>query len=113
MNIAEVEELDGIIIIHVYGSLSVKVINEFDSVCEDQLIKKPEVIALDCGRLDFIDSIAINHLFKFSHNAKGKDVKLVFFDINPTIKEIFKITNLDKLFSVMSKEQFEAEYTKG
>ena len=110
MNIADIEDLDGVIVIRIYGSLSVKVINEFDSICEDQIIKKPQIIALDCSNLDFIDSIAINHLFRFSHNAKSKDIKLVFYDINPTIKEIFKITNLDKLLTVVSKDQFEAEY---
>ncbi len=110
MSIAEVEEHRGVSVIKIFGSLTIKVIEDFDDICETEIKKRPDVIGLDCRDLDFIDSVGINHLFKLSHSTMSGGIKLVLFDLNPTILEIFRVTNLYKLLKVVSRETFELEY---
>jgi anti-sigma B factor antagonist len=94
----------------VFGALNTKVIVEFDEICDNVLHKKPEILAMDCSSLDFIDSVGINHLFKLSHQAASAEAKFVLYDLNPTIRHIFQVTSLDKLLTILTKESFEAEY---
>jgi len=110
MSIAEIEELDGIIIIKIFGALNAKVIGEFDEMSDSVLRKKPEVLALDCSKLDFIDSVGINHLFRLSQRSSEEEIRFILYDLNPTIKQIFQVTNLDKLLNVVTRETFESEF---
>ncbi|MBN1532908.1 MAG: STAS domain-containing protein [Spirochaetes bacterium] len=110
MSIAEVEEHHGVTVIRIFGSLTMKIVEEFDELCQGAIRKGPEAIGIDCRDLDFIDSVSINHLFKISHLAVDQGIKMILFDMNPTISHIFSVTGLDKLLRVMQKDAFESEF---
>jgi anti-anti-sigma factor len=60
--------------------------------------------------LEYIDSSAIGTLVKFLNNAMNKQIKLIFFDLNKAIQNIFKTARLDNFFTIMSKEEIDEHY---
>lgn len=73
---------------------------------------KPEIIAIDCGEMTFIDSSAIGTFVKFLNNSLSLGIKLIFFDLSDSIERIFSKAKLNKIFSVLSREDFERLYMK-
>jgi anti-anti-sigma factor len=70
----------------------------------------PETIAIDCGEMTFIDSSAIGTFVKFLNNSMSLGIKLVFFDLSESIERIFSKAKLNKIFFVLSREEFERLY---
>ncbi len=76
----------------------------------EQINKEPEVIALDCGKIVFVDSTAIGVLVKVLKNAVKKDIELVFYDLNEPLRRLFDKTALNTFFKVTTKTRFEMDY---
>ncbi|MBN1501055.1 MAG: STAS domain-containing protein, partial [Spirochaetes bacterium] len=82
----------------------------FEELWHSLVEKKPAVIAIDCKELEYIDSSAIGTLVKFLNNAMSKKVKLIFFDLNKAIQNIFKTARLDNFFTIITRDELEKEY---
>lgn len=108
----DVDDFGTVIIIHFYGTLMSDTIKELEETWNEQLEKSPDVVAFDLYNLTQIDSISINHVFKLARIAAEKNIKLVAFDANESMKKIFEVIKLDKVITFMSKQKFEAEYLK-
>ena len=104
------EELSGIIIIHISGTLTRNHLKEAEDIWNEELNKKPEILALDLKDVPQIDSITINHLFKFSERAVKEDVKLIIYDVSDELKKIFDLIKLDRVITFMTRNKFEEEY---
>lgn len=107
-----VEEFEHVIVIDIQGMLTRETLKEAEDVWREQLFKQPEALALNFCEVSQIDSVSINHLFKFSQLASEKDVKLIIYDINESLKKILEVIKMDKVISIMPKNRFEAEYLK-
>jgi len=107
-----IDDFGSIVIIHFYGILTRDTIKEVEEAWNDQLEKSPDVIAFDLKGLTQIDSISINHVFKLSRIAAEKNVNLIIFDANESLKKIFEVIKLDKVITFISKQKFESEYLK-
>jgi len=70
-----------------------------------------KVIAINCKELEYIDSSAIGTLVKFLNNATSKGIKLQFFDLNPSIQNIFKTARLDNFFTITTRENLEKDFS--
>ena len=105
-----IEEKGNIIIVHLSGTLSYDSIKKFDDLVEEQVRKKPEMIALNCIDLDHVDSYGIHHLFKFWKSASNDDIKLIAYDVSPSVMEIMKVTNLNTLMEVLTGKDFIMDY---
>ena len=108
----EVDDFGTVVIIHFYGILTRDTIKEVEETCDDQLEKSLDVLAFDFKDLTQIDSISINHIFKLSRIAAEKNIKLIAFDPNESMKKIFEVIKLDKVITFMPKQKFETEYLK-
>ena len=73
----------------------------------------PSVIGIDCKEMSFLDSSAIGTFVKFLHNAMSHNIKLIFFDLNESIIKIFNKAKLNKIFTIMTREEFESVFMKG
>lgn len=107
-----VEELEKLSIIHVTGEFYIGNIKKFEEIWNTQVEKKPATIAINCSKLEFIDSSAIGTLVKFLNGAMNHNIKLLFYDLSPAIQNIFKTARLDSFFTIITKSAFEAEYLK-
>jgi anti-anti-sigma factor len=104
------EESSNITIINIKGEFHVGNVAKFEEVWHAQVEKKPKAIAINCQDLEYIDSSAIGTLVKFLNNAMSKGIKLQFFDLNPSIQNIFKTARLDNFFTITTREKLEQEF---
>lgn len=106
------EKYPGVVIVHVNGVMTCEHMQGVEQMWHEELEKRPEVMALELKGVLDIDSITINRLFKLAKKAAEYDVKLVVYDSNEQMINIFEIVKLNKLITVMSGEKFYKEYIK-
>jgi anti-sigma B factor antagonist len=105
-----VEQKNSVVIVSIKGEFHIGNVNKFEELWHGLIEKKPEVIAINCKELEYIDSSAIGTLVKFLNNAMSKKIKLIFFDLNAAIQNIFKTARLDNFFTITTREKVEREY---
>ena len=105
-----VEEKKSTIIVHIKGEFHIGNVNKFEELWHKKKKKSPELIAIDCKELEYIDSSAIGTLVKFLNNTMSKKIKLVFFDLNNSIQNIFKTARLDNFFTITTREKLENDF---
>jgi len=105
-----IEELLNVTIINLKGEFFVGNVGKFDEEWRAQVEKKPKAIAINCKELVYIDSSAIGTLVKFLNSAMNHGITLQFFDLNPSIQNIFKTTRLDKFFTITTREKLEKDF---
>ncbi|MFC1671363.1 STAS domain-containing protein [Spirochaetota bacterium] len=103
---------NNISVISINGNFTIEHINEIETVFREVLAKMPEVIGISFKDVDYIDSIGINNLCKFTQSAHRENIELVIFEANKFITEIFHITKLDKIYRIINKEIFDNEYIR-
>ena len=107
---AMIENRDSITIIHLYGSLSMNTVNEFDLVCAKQTGLKPEVIAFEMENLEYIDSIGLSHFIQLLKRATVEEIELIFYNVSETVMQIFRSARFEKLFNILSADDFREKY---
>lgn len=110
INVTIEEPRNNIIIMHIDGEFYIENIQKVEGIWSEQISKQPDVIALDCGKLEYIDSSAIGTLVKFLNSAMNKQIKLVFYDLSPSIGQIFRTARLNNFFTITTGAQFQKEY---
>ena len=105
-----VEEKGDIIIAHLNGDLYIENMKDAENVLNELVSKRPRVLAMNCKNLDYIDSSAIAALVKLVRNAMSKNIELLFYDLNSSIQQIFQTVNLDRFFTITTREKFEEKY---
>jgi len=105
-----VEKNNRISIMRIMGEFYIESIQKVEKIWDDEVAKAPDIIAIDCADLMFIDSSAIGTLVKFLNNAMSKKIRLVFFDLSPSIQQVFKTARLNNFFTITTRDKFEREY---
>ena len=59
----------------------------------------PDLVVLDLGQVDFIDSSGLGAIVAAMKHM-GKDRKLALAGLTPTVERVFKLTRMDTVFSV-------------
>ena len=106
----EIQEFGNIIVLVVSGDVHIGNTGQLEEVWDEQLLKKPRVIAIQGRDITFMDSSAIGTLVKFLNQAARIDLVLNFIDLNPSLLKIFVAAKLDKIFTLMSQEEFSSKY---
>lgn len=106
----KVSQVGKIIIIELGGKYDIESTEEFESIFQKQLESKPELIAVEMSRLEYIDSSGIGSLIKCLNNLKSKNGKLVLVGMKPMILNVFKLAKLDFFFEILSSLEFKNKY---
>lgn len=106
--IAEVR--GSITIISLDGEFSLGNVKDVERVWNEQVSASPAFIAFDCKKLTFIDSSAIGTLVKFLNASSKAGFKMLFFDPSESLGRIFHTAKLNRIFTVISREEFEQNY---
>lgn len=101
-----------VVILHFHGNLTREALKDVQDAWSDEVDARPDVIALDFRDVAQIDSICINHIFKMAKTAEKETIRLVIFDVYETLKKIFEVIKLDRVVTIMTKQQFESAYLK-
>ena len=101
---------DNIVIMSLPEQFDVRSIPSVEDCWGKTVLKKPDVIGVDCGNLRFIDSSAIGTLVKFYNISLSHNIEMYLFDLNSPLTRILDITKISKLISVISKDDFIQRY---
>ena len=106
----DMSERNGIVTVSVAGEISLHTVKEFNSALEKYTTSGCKVIALDLKNLPYLDSFAISRLIKLSQSLKEKNIKFILVNLNEHLKQIFHMGTFDKLFTIMTGDEFEAGF---
>jgi anti-sigma B factor antagonist len=97
-------------IIRIKGEFFLGYVRQVEEAWNQLAAASPELIAIDCKEMTFVDSSAIGTFVKFLHNSMAHNIKFVFFDLNDSIARIFSKAKLNKIFTILSREDFDNLY---
>lgn len=97
-------------IMHLDGKLYFESLNYLTEIWTQIVAKHPKVIAMDCKELGGIDSSSIGTLVQFFNEAMNKNIELVFYDLNPSIRKLFLTIHLEQFFTVTTGKKFMTKY---
>jgi anti-anti-sigma factor len=107
----QIEQKEDVVILHLCGALCSQNANRAEEVWNDQLTRCPTVLAINFKDLDYIDSMGVSHLVKLHRNADSSKVELILYNMNEKVNNFFITADLDKLFNILSLEEFENNYS--
>ncbi len=110
MSEIRVEEFDNIVIIFISGEVTMVTVNDIDNTCKKYLNSDIDVLALDMKGVQFIDSFGISRVIKESKAFASQGIEFVLVNLNDNINQIFKIATFDRLFKIMTKDEFNYKY---
>ncbi len=96
--------------IEISGKFDIESTEEFESIFAKVIDPNPAVVAIDMGRLDYIDSSGIGSLIKSLNVLKSKKGKLVLVGMKPMIQNVFKLAKLDMFFEILNPADFQTKY---
>lgn len=106
----EIEERDNTVVICITGVLSMGTVDEFDHAFKKFVNSKLDAVALDLRNMAFLDSFGMNRIIKVSRLFAGSGTGFVLINMNDAIRNTFAITTFDKLFTIMSGDEFNRKY---
>lgn len=105
-----VEKFGDTIIIHLDGVFNIDSVSVVERIWADQVIKMPRLIAINCMKLESLDSSAIGSIVKFFNYAMGSGIMMVFYDLNPQIRKLFETAKLTRYFNITTVSEFKNRY---
>jgi anti-sigma B factor antagonist len=102
IGVMEVETRDGVMVVR-FGTATIDASEGFEKIAKDlrQLVgeQKPAKMVVDFGRVVFFSSHMLGLLVDIWRRLKDCGGLLVISGINPNLNRVFRITNLDKVFT--------------
>ncbi|TGL63868.1 anti-sigma factor antagonist [Leptospira ognonensis] len=96
--------------IEISGKFDIESTEEFESIFAKVIEPNPSIVAIDMGKLDYIDSSGIGSLIKSLNLLKSKKGKLILFGMKPMIQNVFKLAKLDMFFEILNPSDFHSKY---
>jgi anti-anti-sigma factor len=106
----DINRNENIVNIKLIGKYDIEELLFFSTLFNDEINKKPEVIALDLADLTYIDSSAIGSLIRYMNKAVKENVNFLCYNLNKNIENIFRISKLDQFLPIMSNQDFQKKY---
>jgi len=105
-----IETREKISYVNIVGDFFIGNVVSFEAMWEKITETRPEIIAVNCRDIVFIDSTALGTLVQFLKFLMNRNIQLVFFDLSIAVDTLFKATRLDKFFKITTREKLELEY---
>ncbi len=106
----DVEERDWILIVSLTGELQFSYTEELGALFKKYTNSKFKVIALDLKNMPYLDSFGISRIIKISRQLISGGADFFLIDLYEDVYQILKIATLDKLFKIMTREDFSLTY---
>ena len=105
-----IEQFGDIIIVHLEGVFNIDSISRVESTWAEQVKKVPRLIAINCMKLESLDSSAIGSIVKFFNYASSRGIMMVFYDLNPQLQKLFETAKLTRYFNITTLNEFKNRY---
>ncbi len=96
----EVTKAGGVNIVTLQGRLDIMMSMELEKQMKELLDSGAGRILIDLGGLDFLSSSGLRIFIECAKRLKGSKGRLVFCRPNPSVLNVFKITQLDSVFEI-------------
>ena len=98
-------ERNGTMICYLSGEVTIDTAQELKRTLQGVIDNKWQSVLLHLGGLEYIDSSGLAALVQFSIDLKNIQGVMVLSDMPPTIRSIFGITKLEKMFKIYETEE--------
>jgi len=105
-----IEKKKSVSFVHIYGDFNINSVVDFEAEWDKIIETKPELVAIDCKNISFIDSTALSALVQFLKFLVGRNIKLSFFDLSNAVDRLFQASMLNKFLTITTQEKIESEY---
>jgi anti-sigma B factor antagonist len=92
------------------GKFTIEDISQFKEKTGPLAAKPVTTILMSFTDLDYVDSSGIGSLILLMNTAKNQGVNMVFYNVQPEIKNVFRISHLDKFFNITTAEELVKHY---
>ena len=108
----EIKRKGNVVIISLPKYFYIGNIAEIEGAWDKILNSEASVIGFDCDKLEFIDSSAIGTLVKFFNSSVKNNIEMFVFGLRSELQKIFETTKINRVMSVVSKEEFDERFLK-
>lgn len=95
----DINEETDLIKISLEGDLDAYSSDEFKEAVLKKIPSSKDIL-INAKKLNFIDSTGLGSLISIYNNIKEQEKTISIEEIKPNVKQIFEITELDKLFNI-------------
>lgn len=95
----DINEETDLIKIFLEGDLDAYSSDEFKEAVLKKIPSSKDIL-INARKLNFIDSTGLGSLISIYNNIKEQEKTISIEEIKPNVKQIFEITELDKLFNI-------------
>lgn len=95
----DINEETNLIKIFLEGDLDAYSSDEFKEAVLKKIPSSKDIL-INARKLNFIDSTGLGSLISIYNNIKEQEKTISIEEIKPNVKQIFEITELDKLFNI-------------
>ncbi|MBN3039611.1 MAG: STAS domain-containing protein [Candidatus Omnitrophica bacterium] len=104
MNI-NLKEVDGVSVCCLKGEINIDTVSSLKNTFAKLLDEKKIKVIINFKDVEYIDSIGMATLAKFSQQLKGLSGELVFCEMSAKLGSIFRIVKFGKVFRMFDSEK--------
>jgi anti-sigma B factor antagonist len=101
----EAREVDGVQVVDISGKLNTGTSPEAEEYLNELIDEGASKIVLNLEKLDFMSSTGLRVVLSTGKKVAAAGGKLVVCELNPTVREIFKMSGFSTMFDVYDSEE--------
>ncbi|MBC7390168.1 MAG: STAS domain-containing protein [Opitutaceae bacterium] len=75
-----------------------------DESIQQVVSENEKKILVDCKQLSYISSAGLGVFMSYLQDFAANDTRMVLFNLNPQVKEVFRILGLDNLLKIVTNK---------
>jgi len=75
-----------------------------DESIQQVVSENEKKILVDCKQLSYISSAGLGVFMSYLQDFATNDIRMVLFNLNPQVKEVFRILGLDNLLKIVTNK---------
>ena len=96
---------DDVYIIEILGRMDSISSKEIEAKLDDAIENNNKKILIDLGAVDYISSVGLRVLLAALKKQKEIDGSIKLASLQPFVRDIFKMTGFDRIFSISSNQE--------
>jgi anti-sigma B factor antagonist len=101
---------DTVTLIRLKGKFTIEDINQFKEKTESIEKGPAATVLIGFTDLEYIDSSGIGSLMLLMNMAKNRGITIVIYDLQDEIKNVFRISYLDKFFNITTASELKKDF---
>ncbi len=98
------------VLVRLSGKFTIEDINQFKEKTAPLAAKPVQTILMSFTDLDYVDSSGIGSLILLMNTARNQNIGLVIYNVQAEIKNVFRISHLDKFFTITTSDELGRHY---